>query len=75
MKCVLFKASDWQFIDLIEVNSISELVHEFGEVIVNYNHHHKEPEAFMEFYGLDEEMAKQAAEIEFEVMIYDDYIE
>lgn len=75
MKCVLFKASDDKYINLIEVNSISLLVHMFGEVIVGYNCHHKEPEVFMEYYGLNAEKAIQCAEAEIQVTIYDDYVE
>ena len=75
MKSVLLKASDDKYINLIEVNSISLLVHMFGEVIVGDNCHYKEPEVFMDYYGLDEEKANQCAETEIQVIIYDDYVE
>lgn len=75
MKCVLFKASESKYVNLIEVDSISLLVHQFGEVIVSDNCLYNRPEVFMEYFGLDEEKAKQCAETEIQITIYDDYVE
>ena len=75
MKCILLKASNSKYIKLIDVDSISLLVHKFGTVIVGYNDNFKDAHVFMDYYGLDEKKANQCAKTEIQVMIYDDYIE
>ena len=61
MKVAVTRASDWDYIEYKEMNSLEELrefIRENGDVIVRDNQHHMQ-------YG----------DAVLEILIYDDYIE
>lgn len=76
MKLFITRASDNNYTDIISMSDIPALYNKYGRFIIKRNHwKDKEIETVAPCWNVSTEKAKEISECEFQLVIYDDWIE
>lgn len=76
MKLFITKASDINYIDISNMYDISTLYQRYGRFVIEENFwKNYEIETIIRYWNVSIEKAKQISNCDFNLIIYDDYIE